>query len=67
MYDKNSEGHYEHRSSSLVETLVSLILLYLSDLLKAGKFYHGNYPLKKYSITNPIASKSSLRASSSPK
>jgi hypothetical protein len=42
MYYKNSGGQFEQRSSSFVETLVSFILLYLSDLLKAGKFYQGS-------------------------
>jgi len=50
-----------------VDIFLSAILSYLSFLLSALRPYQGNYPLKKYINTYPIASKSSLLLYSIPK
>lgn len=55
------------RSSTEVTAFLILIYSYFSSFVFAGRPYHGKPPLIKYIKTNPICSKSSLRAYSIPK
>jgi hypothetical protein len=56
-----------HKSSILVTAFFILIYSYFSSFVLAGSPCHGNEPLRKYSKTIPIYSKSSLRAYSIPR
>jgi hypothetical protein len=60
MNSLNSGGCPLQSSSRVVSIFFFLIALYLSFLLLPGNPYQGNEPLKKYSKTWPIVSKSSL-------
>lgn len=60
MNSLNSGGYPLHSSSSDVSIFFFLMLLYFSFLLRPGRPYQGRLPLKKYSNTCPIVSRSSL-------
>jgi len=62
----NSYGNPEHKFSFEVCILTFIIYLYLKSFLSPWTFYQGSPPFAKYIIIYPIASKSSLRESSSP-
>ena len=55
-----------HKTSNYVSIFLSIIFLYFSFFVLAGKLYQGSLPLKKYIKTYPKDSISSLRPYSTP-
>jgi len=66
MYERNSYGISEHKSTRDVVSFILLIILYFSSLVFADTFCQGNSPFKQVMNIYPNDMRSSLRLASIP-